>query len=96
MIKTIVEKREVEVCDECGCDAKYIRVRSNGGKVLCEGCAWRLFHLDSEMYCAYCHKRLPEGKIILDEQHNLYCSTTCSVNEIERLQRKEQENENKE
>ena len=32
MIKTIVEKREVEVCDECGCDAKHIRVRSNGVK----------------------------------------------------------------
>lgn len=32
MIKTVVEKREVEVCDECGCDAKYIRVRSNGGR----------------------------------------------------------------
>ena len=44
---------------------------------------WRLFHLASEMYCAYCHKRLPEGKVILDEQHNLYCSTTCAVNEIE-------------
>ena len=27
MIKTVVEKREVEVCDECGCDAKYIRVK---------------------------------------------------------------------
>ena len=44
MIKTTVEKREVEVCDECGCDAKYIRVRSNGGKVLCKPCLKQEFY----------------------------------------------------